>query len=85
MRIFFLLALAGAYRQPFRPFEPKCVDCEHMIGREPGRCALFPNLLENIFEEIKPRFDFTPCPVARRYASLCGKKGKRFRNRVIDR
>ncbi len=78
---FFLLALpAVAFRE--RPFIPKCGDCQHMIGREPGRCALFPNLLDDIYEEIKPRFDFTPCPVARRYASFCGKKGKRFRKRA---
>ena len=81
MRLFFLIAVSTALR-----VQPKlCRDCKHMIGREPGRCALFPDIVPDDFlvYGIKNpiRFNFTPCAVARRYSKFCGKKAKCFRER----
>ena len=78
MRVLFflVLALANALKTPL------CRDCRHMIGKEPGRCALYPNIVDDLLEfgiKIPIRVNFTPCPVARRYATLCGRKGKRFK------
>lgn len=77
MRVFFFLALANALKAPL------CIDCKHMIGKKPGLCALYPNIVDDDFLEYgvknPVKISFTPCPVARRYATLCGRKGKRFK------
>lgn len=76
-----MIIAASAIRAPVK----SCLDCAHMAK---GRCKLFPNIIDDDFLEkgVKNpvKVNFTPCEVARRYATLCGRKAKRFRPKLIS-
>ena len=81
MRCFPIIMAVSVIRAPVK----NCVDCAHMSK---GRCLLFPNIIDDDFMEkgVKNhvKVNFTPCEVARRYATLCGRKAKRFRPKPIS-
>lgn len=81
MRFFPIIMSVAAIRAPFK----SCLDCAHMAK---GRCMLFPNIIDDDFLEKGVRnhvkVNFTPCEVARRYATLCGRNAKRFRPKPIS-
>jgi hypothetical protein len=60
-----------------------CHECVHRVGKAPYRCTLYPNIIDDDFMDFgvrnPPRMSLTPCPIARRFDTLCGRNGKRFR------
>ena len=82
---FIILVVKVCLAMKMDKIENPCSECKHMIGKLPGRCELYPNIIDDDFMDYGVRnpirLSFTPCPIARRYETLCGRKGKRFRQR----
>jgi hypothetical protein len=87
-----IISILATFLFPGSSLEPKlCKNCKHFIPNPRdikfSKCALFPKLQDDHYELIDGNqyeipVEYFHCSITRNYNHLCGKKGKKYEEKI---